>query len=51
MPRYGPDRDGEFHPLAVKALAETGAWLRVNGEVRVRVRARARVRSRVRVRV
>ena len=28
---YGPDRDGEFHPLAVKALKQTGAWLRVNG--------------------
>ena len=28
----GPDRDGEFHPLAVKALHEAGDWLRVNGE-------------------
>ena len=29
---YGPDRDGEFHPLAVAALHEAGDWLKVNGE-------------------
>ena len=29
---YGPDRDGEFHPLAIKALHETGDWLAENGE-------------------
>ena len=29
---YGPDRDGEFHPLAVKALEYAGDWMEVNGE-------------------
>ena len=28
---YGPDRDGEFHPLAVAALEYAGAWLDTNG--------------------
>jgi hypothetical protein len=29
---YGPDKHGDFHPLAVKALEQTGDWLAVNGE-------------------
>lgn len=28
----GPDENGRFHPVAVKQLLETGAWLKVNGE-------------------
>jgi len=29
---YGPDRNGNFHPLAVAALEYTGQWLDINGE-------------------
>ncbi|MEX0776938.1 MAG: alpha-L-fucosidase [Phycisphaeraceae bacterium] len=36
----GPDRDGLFHPKAIKALEEVGAWLRVNGEAIYTTRAR-----------
>jgi alpha-L-fucosidase len=36
---YGPDVDGEFHPLAVKALEETGDWLKVNGDAIYATRA------------
>lgn len=29
---YGPDVNGEFHPLAVKALEFAGDWMAVNSE-------------------
>merc|ERR1712046_171730 len=29
---YGPDANGQFHPLAVAALEYTGRWLATNGE-------------------
>jgi alpha-L-fucosidase len=32
MVGIGPDARGSFHPRAVAALRETGAWLRINGE-------------------
>ena len=31
-PLAGPDVNGEFHPLAVKALEYAGNWLNLNGE-------------------
>lgn len=31
-PADGPDKDGEFHPLAVQALELAGDWLAVNGQ-------------------
>ena len=36
---YGPDKDGEFHPLAVKALEFAGDWMAVNGEAIYRTRS------------
>lgn len=32
MVGFGPDAEGQFHPRAVQAMQEVGAWLRVNGE-------------------
>ena len=32
MVGIGPDAHGKFHPKAVEALEQTGAWLRINGE-------------------
>ena len=32
MVGIGPDASGRFHPKAVAALQEAGAWLKVNGE-------------------
>ena len=32
MVGIGPDELGQFHPQAVAALRDTGAWLKVNGE-------------------
>ena len=32
MVGIGPDAGGRFHPKAVEALEQAGAWLRVNGE-------------------
>jgi alpha-L-fucosidase len=32
MVGIGPDATGEFHPKAIEALQQTGAWLRINGE-------------------
>jgi alpha-L-fucosidase len=32
MVGIGPDPRGKFHPQVIKALDETGAWLKVNGE-------------------
>jgi alpha-L-fucosidase len=32
MVGIGPDARGKFHPKAVEALEQTGAWLRINGE-------------------
>jgi alpha-L-fucosidase len=29
---YGPDANGQFHPLAVEALEYAGRWLQTNGE-------------------
>lgn len=36
---YGPDKDGEFHPLAVKALEFSGDWMAVNGEAIYKTRS------------
>jgi alpha-L-fucosidase len=32
MVGIGPDANGQFHPEAIKELAETGDWLQTNGE-------------------
>ena len=32
LPGYGPDANGQFHPLAVKALEYAGRWLETNGQ-------------------
>jgi alpha-L-fucosidase len=32
MVSYGPDANGNFHPKAIEALEDAGAWLKVNGE-------------------
>lgn len=37
----GPDVHGEFHPLAVSQLRESGEWLKVNGESIYATRERA----------
>ena len=36
------DRDGQFHPLAVKALEFAGDWLKTNGEAIYSTRAMPR---------
>ncbi|MBM4149440.1 MAG: hypothetical protein FJ224_10405 [Lentisphaerae bacterium] len=36
----GPDANGKFHPKAIAAMEEAGAWLRVNGEAIYPTRSR-----------
>ncbi|MBU6401095.1 MAG: alpha-L-fucosidase, partial [Verrucomicrobia bacterium] len=40
MVGIGPDARGQFHPKAVAALEQTGAWLRINGEAIYHTRPR-----------
>lgn len=32
MVGIGPDKNGKFHPNAIKQLEQVGAWLKINGE-------------------
>lgn len=40
MVGVGPDGNGEFHPVAVEQLRQTGRWLKINGEGVYATRAR-----------
>jgi alpha-L-fucosidase len=40
MVGVGPDGNGEFHPVVVEQLRQTGRWLKVNGEGVYATRAR-----------